>query len=434
MDRETGEIAVGRCHATTFDKCEPCARLHVGDSKQIIRAGIAQWIEAGYDISFLTLTAPGLWLPDSPEQDRGTHRFHKPYWAANRGSTKPNRKTLNRLRSSAICGHCTQKARAEARAAGRKARDVPPVIHSPEDPLAGLPIHLDTFDYFAAAWWNWTLGERFHRTITYLRRILGDDLQYLKVVEWSRRGVPHIHLLINRPLTDTQASELINTVNHSYGTPSLGWGPVHDTQTFHTHRKQQAREIGRLTSYLSKYLAKDTGATITTVARHHPHAGEHFRRLRHAAHRIATACAPSRHGGPCPKGCGGNLYPDDTDRTLHCDTCRHATWNRIPHYTASLGLRTHRLTKSRQWAVEHRASHTRPGRWLPVWHHTRRGWTPKPLTYRAIRQQRRCHNLRIRPTAIATTRNWTYAGTRTIYPPTEPTIDIAQPNAPPATT
>ncbi|MFH1329642.1 MAG: replication initiator [Actinomycetota bacterium] len=433
LDSATGEIIAGRCHATTYYRCKPCADLHVGDSKQIIRSGIAQWIQAGHAVTFVTLTGPGFWLPGVPAVERGTHRFSKAYWALIRGSKKPSKVALAKLRPRAICAHCTKTARIKAKAAGKTARSVSPVIHPPEDPLGGIPIDPDAFDYPAAVWWNWNLGDLFHRTVTYLRRQLGDDLQYLRVIEWSRRGIPHVHLLFNTTISDRRVTRLIESVNASLPDPNQGWGPIHDVQRFRTDTDRAAREIGRLTSYLAKYLAKETGGTITAAAATNLTAGRHFDNLRAAAFRVAKTHARSRPGGPCPHHCGGILYPDQTGRYLTCDTCKTRITNRIPQYGISLGVRTHKLTKSHRWAIEHRQSTRQPQNWIPVWHHSpRRGWEPKPLTYRTMRRQRRRHVIGQQATRPPSGQ-WTHLRRRPIKPPIQSSIGSAQPNAPPPT-
>ena len=217
LDRTTGDVVYGRCKATTTDLCPSCAEQHRGDGKTIIQAGIAQTHQRQESISLVTLTPPSFWRGDTPDDARRTHRLHKPYWKLIRGSSKPSPKALNAERRRAICGHCTTQRRAEAKASGVPVRNVPPVIHSPEDPLAGLPIDLDAFDYEAAAWWNWNLGDLLHRTFTYLRRHVDADLEYLRVLEASRPGgatrspLSHRRTLTLRCRIDHRSSQRITT-------------------------------------------------------------------------------------------------------------------------------------------------------------------------------------------------------------------------------
>ena len=202
VNLETGELAWVRCGATTADLCPGCAALYREDAKTIIRSGVIQHLEAGDPVSFATLTPPGLWKPDSPDELRKTHRYYPHYWEL-RHDAKAGADKLRMEASRAVCGPCTEAAHA-ARPPGTPVRDVPPVRHPPEDPVGGLPVNLDVFDYQAAALWNWWLGDLWHRTVTYLRRAHGEDIQYVKVLEWSRRGLPHLHALLTAPLTATQ--------------------------------------------------------------------------------------------------------------------------------------------------------------------------------------------------------------------------------------
>ncbi|NQV06408.1 hypothetical protein HQ535_07640 [bacterium] len=392
----------------------------------------------------ITLNAPGLWKPDSDPALRGVHRFDKRYWAAVRGSHKPSRKKLAKLRRRAICAHCTRQARAAAKAKGNKARSVGPVIHPPEDPLAGIPIHPDTFDYQAAAAWNWNLGDLLHATITYLERIVGHPIEYCRIVEWSRRGVAHVHLLVNARISDSEIRQTIEAINAIRG-HNQGWGEVFDVTRFRTDTKRGVDgEMRRLTAYLAKYLTKNTTQTIYTAARNHPDARQHHHKLQEAARAHARANARSRPGGPCPTNCGGKLRPSGDGTWLACippalgrtAPCAFETRNLIDHYTAQHGLRTQRLTKSWGWATEQRQSRTRPDTELPLWRHThRRGWEPKPLTYRSMRRLRHRYAATQAPpdSRPAVSGKWIWTSTAIQLP--TPTLNRpGQPNAPPHTT
>ena len=389
LDRTTGDVVYGRCKATTADLCPPCAEQHRGDGKTIIQAGIAQTHQRQDSISFVTLTPPSFWRADIPDDTRHTHRLHKPYWKLIRGSSKPSPKVLNSERRRAICGPCTTQRRAEAKASGVPVRSVPPVIHSPEDPLAGLPIDLDAFDYEAAAWWNWNLGDLLHRTFTYARRHFDTDLEYLRVLETSRRGVPHVHALITGELSRSDVRALIEAVNASLPAGRQGWGPVFDVQVIPPTDQLAAARAG---GYLAKYLTKQSTHGLVRSARTNPHARLHFENFQRAAEDIARRHALRHPGGRCPD-CDGFIHEWDISR-LGClpitpgqRVCRTSHFNRIPLYTRNLGIRARTLTKSRSWAIEHRPSKIQKGIWLPL---VKKDGTPKPLTFTAIRRRRRC--------------------------------------------
>ena len=321
MSAVTGEIRLGRCGATTVDVCRGCAALYLDDAKVIIRSGIIQHLEAGDPVTFITLTPPGLWRPDAPEERRKTHRFYPPYWDLLRSHKRVSRKRLRREASKAVCGPCTEEARAN-RPPGTPVGKVRAVRHPPEDPLAGLPVHLDAFDYEAAALWNWWLSDDaglWHRTTTYLRRRHGDHIQYVKVLEWSRRGVPHVHILITAALTHEQVTELVEAVNASLPAGRQGWGEILDVQQLTIKGEPDGSIIvGRITSYLAKYLTKTSGGGLPAAASDNPHAATHLTRLQWAARDVAASLANLRPGGPCPENnCSGVLQETPTG-TLIC--------------------------------------------------------------------------------------------------------------------
>ena len=282
----TGEIVLGRCHATTMDLCPGCASLYRADAKAIIRSGVIQHLEVDDPVTFATLTPPGLWVPDTPEELRKTHRYYPHYWelrATGNGGVKRLRKEASR----AVCGTCTAWARA-ARPEGTKVSDVPPVRHGPDDPLGGLPVYLETFDYQAAVEWNHQFGELWHRTITYLRRSYGLEIQYVKVAEWSRRGVPHLHALLTVALTNEQLLEVIGAVNRSFGDRAQGWGDIVDVQALTIKGEPDGSlNVGRITSYLAKYLTKTSGGGLPNTAAGNRHAERHLARLAWAAYDLA---------------------------------------------------------------------------------------------------------------------------------------------------
>jgi hypothetical protein len=342
----------------------------------IIRSGIIQHLNAGDEVTFVTLTAPGLWRSDAPDDRRKTHRFYPPYWEMARSRRPVSRKKLRREASKAVCGPCTDRAR-KNRPSGTLVRDVPAVRHPPEDPLAGLPVHLDAFDYQAAAEWNWWLSDDsglWHRTTTYLRRRYGDDIQYVKVLEWSRRGVPHAHILITAALTTQQVADLVAAVNASLPPDRLGWGTVLDVQQLTVKGEPDGSlNIGKITNYLAKYLTKTSGGGLPAAAANSPHATTHLARLHWAARDVAIRLAHIRPRGPCPEDdCTGHLdtTPQGAQicsrRNSPTQPCTWFGWSRIGRYARNFGLRARRFSSSRHWAIEHRESRTRPGTWLPV--------------------------------------------------------------------
>jgi hypothetical protein len=79
-------------------------------------------------------------------------------------------------------------------------------VHGPDDPRLGEPLCPDCFDYEGAVIWNNLLGELWRRTTIYLPRQLAKLLDitqkrlheqvrvsYVKVAEYQRRGLVHLH-------------------------------------------------------------------------------------------------------------------------------------------------------------------------------------------------------------------------------------------------
>lgn len=378
----TGAVVLTRCKATSVELCVPCARLYEGDAKRIVRSGVSQRLERDRVMTYSTLTAPPLWLPDSPQETRRTHRFHAPYWKARHSKGHAAKKALGKERRRAICGSCTKDVRRAAKAADKRVRSVPPVIHGPNDPVAGLPVDLDAFDYPRAAEWNWDLGERWNRLMLYLERELGRRPQYLKAREVQRRGLVHLHVLVEGRITRQQFERVVNAVNESYPDPAQGWGTVLDVQHV---TPGDDRLTGRITAYVSKYVTKHTAGAIGQAATSSEHAREHMRRFRRAALRVATQRAATRPGGPCPQeGCAGTLRLVEDSR-IECRQCHWQGFHRLDTYQWRLGIRSQPITKSRRWATEYRRSRVDPQRFLPVYG---RNCTPKGLTFGTLRRQR----------------------------------------------
>lgn len=407
VNTTTGEVVYRRCHGRTQDQCPSCASLYAGDVKQIVRSGLAQNLEAGRQVWLVTLTAPSLWLPDAPEEKQRNHRFHAEYWDLIRRPNVSSKRKIAAYRK-AICFYCTQEAREEAKAANDD-REVWPVLHSPDDLLAGIPVFLDAFDYEAAAAWNWNLGDLWHRTTTYVQRA-GGEMAYVKGVELQRRGLAHVHAIFaGADLTETALRQAVAAVNDSLPA-NAGWGPQLDAQPITPKGDHQRRSIGGIARYLAKYITKDSAASIADLAANHPHAAAHFNRFHHAASLHAESNGRWTPGAPCPEDeCSGVLLrASETSDRLECSRrqrglqCVGQARDRTEFYSHRLGLRAHRLSKSRHWAVHYKESRTRPHTYLPI---VRLGGQPRALTLTRIHLQR-CRWARRHSTTATQTGRW----------------------------
>ncbi len=419
LNPETGEIILGRCKQRTRDLCELCAGIYERDVKNIARSGLAQHADAGEPTLIVTLTGGQFWKPDAPKESKRVHRFYPKYWQ-NRARPKISRKYRNSLYRRAICGYCTEQARQSAKKRGQPVSSVRPVLHRPNDPLAGIPIDPDAFDYQAAVAWAWNLGFLWHRTTTYLDRANG-KVQHLRAIEMQRRGVPHIHALIAGDITADQIRDAIDAVNASVPAGE-GWGPQIDIQQLGHGAGPTGRGIASAAVYVAKYVTKDSAAGLLYAGYQHPDAAEHFRRFERAARQHVAEHAEIQPYKPCPQpGCPGRLAPNGPhSNRLHCTMrqdptapCTKQYLDRTLRHATQLGIRSLTLTKSHNWAHECRQSRVNPGTYKPV---INKDGTQVRLTLGCIARQRRRWFLKMNPDADRSPLTWIPRSSRRLEP------------------
>jgi hypothetical protein len=182
-DSEPDELLRKACGNRREAICGPCAERYRGDAWQLIAAGLrggkgVPESVVGHPAVFATLTAPSF----------GAVHVH-----LLDGDGRPQR--CRPRRDAPICPHGIRLA-CSAR-------------HAPDDPCLGEPLCAACFDYEGAVVWNNLLGELWRRTTIYLPRQLAALLgitqkrcrelvrvSYVKVAEYQRRGLVHLHLLI----------------------------------------------------------------------------------------------------------------------------------------------------------------------------------------------------------------------------------------------
>lgn len=185
------------------------------------------------------------------------------------------------------------------RRAGRCEHGVPLACnesHGANDPVAGSPLCGDCFDYAGAVLWNAAARELWRRTIIYAYRAAGRlasgltgqrltagsirkvvRLSYVRVVEWQRRGVIHVHLAARLDGVDTDDrsrvvpppswadagllmdafTEAVEAVSVPLpGRPPAVWGAQLDVQEV---TSAQAEERA---AYIAKYACKSAGDTL----------------------------------------------------------------------------------------------------------------------------------------------------------------------------
>ena len=174
--------------------CAPCAERYRQDAYHLIAAGLrgGKGVPDSIDqhpAVFLTLTAPSFGVVHSrPIGPDGQPRRCRP------------------RRDDPVCPHGVSLS---CRA-----------IHAEGDPCLGEPLCRECFDYTAAVMWNNTLGELWRYTTIYVPRALARlagmtqaalkrqvRVVYVKVAEYQRRGLVHVHVLarLDRAVPDYRA-------------------------------------------------------------------------------------------------------------------------------------------------------------------------------------------------------------------------------------
>ena len=164
-------------------------------------------------------------------------------------------------------------------------------MHAEDDPCLGEPLCAECFDYDSALLWNNALGELWRRTTIYLPRTLAFltgrtqkrlrelvRFSYVKVAEYQRRGLVHLHVVIRldrampayrvdelQPPTRAFTVELLEQAIRAtaadvsaplpdeLGGGRLRWGPELDVQ-----RIGEQLDAKHCAGYLAKYATKAT--------------------------------------------------------------------------------------------------------------------------------------------------------------------------------
>ncbi|WP_328343663.1 replication initiator [Micromonospora sp. NBC_00421] len=168
------------CGNRRQSRCEPCARLHQGDTYQLVVSGLA----GGKSVPDTVRMHPRVFVTFTAPSFGPVHRHT---------TDKPCRPP--RPRRGLVCTHgrplwCLDR-------------------HATDDPLTGSPICGDCYDYPAAVLWNAhtrELWQRLHRNLyeaiassrgisrTAARKTV--RIAYAKVAEYQRRGSVHFHAVM----------------------------------------------------------------------------------------------------------------------------------------------------------------------------------------------------------------------------------------------
>jgi hypothetical protein len=314
-DNEPDGILRKACGNRREAVCVPCAERYRGDAYQLIAAGLRGGkgvpdTVTAHPAVFVTLTAPSFGpVHTRPVGPDGTPRRCRP------------------RRDAPICEHGVRLSCA--------------TVHGDEDPCLGEPLCLDCFDHTGAVAWNNALGELWRRTTIYLPRAIARltgatqartrqlvRVAYVKVAEYQRRGLVHLHVVIrlDRAMPSYRAHEVkpppvrydvdlleeaIRATVADVDAPlpdELGDGRViwGDELDIHPLDQDGRREVA---GYLAKYATKSTeqvGGLLHPIAREQIDCApvrEHIRQYLRAGFRLHDAClaAAARQAGEQPR-------------------------------------------------------------------------------------------------------------------------------------
>jgi hypothetical protein len=228
---------------------------------------------AGHPAVFVTLTAPSFGLVHTrPLGSDGKPRRCRP------------------RRDTEVCPHGVRASCGD--------------VHAEDDPRLGEPLCAECFDHQAAIVWNNALGELWRRTTIYLPRTLAFitgrtqkrlrelvRCAYVKVAEYQRRGLIHLHVVIrlDRAMPSYRAHELqppprsftvalleraIRATAKVVDAPladELGGGRVCWGDELDIRRLDDGQARGEIAGYLAKYATKSTeqaGGVLHRVSEH----------------------------------------------------------------------------------------------------------------------------------------------------------------------
>lgn len=140
--------------------------------------------------------------------------------------------------------------------------------HDYGDPIAGQPIHPDSYDYRGTLIFNQYMPRLFSRTVDRWRRTWGRDLAYFAVTEAQRRGTMHKHIIVRFPTGLLDSADLLDLTSLSYTSAWSGdvirWGTQMDAQVLDAHRAPEeaassARYLVKAVSYTLKDVDHERG-------------------------------------------------------------------------------------------------------------------------------------------------------------------------------
>ncbi|MFE9609319.1 replication initiator [Streptomyces sp. NPDC006012] len=262
---EPGERLAVRCRNRRASVCGPCSRLYAGDTFQLVRAGLSggKGVPDGVKDRprlFVTLTAPS---------------FGPVHRVLDGGPCRPRR-------DEPRCEH------------GRRLGCG--LAHAEDDPLAGMPLCPDCYDYTGHVLWHAHAGRLWDRFTTAVRRHLASAggvprsklgahlvVSFAKVAEFQRRAAVHFHAVVRLDGPDGPGSSapawateelLLDGVEQAaaaafvtvpdsgaYGTERVGWGAQFDAHPIGTSADGDGQSDAAVAGYVAKYVTKGAAET-----------------------------------------------------------------------------------------------------------------------------------------------------------------------------
>lgn len=193
-----GDQIIGRCGSSRSKRCKPCGESHRRRLAQVVQSGVTGNRFGQW--FWVTITAPGVdVLPFDPES-------------------------------------CS---------------------HNPEVECSGkLGCKVGEFD---AAIWNGTAPRRWSWFMTYLRRRLGEQVQYCGVWEYQERGVLHRHFLVRveRPTSERRVRAAVRGAARRWS-----FGSQYDVQSI---TGDAARQVWYCAKYASKTVDAVDGRRVLDI-------------------------------------------------------------------------------------------------------------------------------------------------------------------------
>ena len=323
-----------RCRNRRETRCEPCSRLHSGDTFHLVRSGLL----GGKGVServqlhprlFVTLTAPS-------------------FGAVHRASG-PDGAVCRPRRDGGACEHGRSLGCGQT--------------HADTDPAVGQPLCPDCYDYVGHALWHASAGSLWNRFCHTLRRHLATaagitqtrlrehlTLSFAKVAEYQKRGAVHFHAVIRLdgpdgpssppPLWATPAMlagavrsaasavEVRTPYSSATGERVIRWGEQLDVHPIRSEAFGGSTAVtdNAVAAYVSKYVSKSVGDSGGVDYRITTYTGIELARVTPHFRALMAVCW--RLGG----------LSELKDLNLRA-------------WTHTLGFRGHVLTKSRQYST-----------------------------------------------------------------------------------